>query len=249
MIRTASTLLLALWLAAALPGAAAGAPAEARPDSVAGDWSRAPEYRIVPGDKLTLNYGLNPASPRGFIDREVTVRPDGRITVFPVGDVVAAGRTTSELERAIVDLLAESEKAPRVVVEVTAMAGNEVHVLGEVSKPGSYPAGAYMTVLQAVTAAGGFTHGAARNSVLLFHRDGARNVWVERVAVDRMLKQGFLGGDRPVSRYDIVYVPRTAVGNLLAFTQDFFGPVGNALQTGLTGWELFNLDKVFFRNR
>jgi polysaccharide export outer membrane protein len=230
--------------------ASTAAPARAImpvPDSTGTDWSRAPEYRIVPGDKLTLNFGPNADAPRGFLEREVIVRPDGRITVFPVGDVVAAGHTIRELEQTLVTLLAESYKAPRIVIEVTEVAGNQVHVLGEVVKPGSYPAQAFLTVIQAITAAGGFNNNAARNSVLVFHRDGARDVYVARIAVDRRLKSGMSEGDMPLSRFDIVYVPRGAIGNLSAFTQSFFGSTSQVLSTSLIGWELFNLDRIFRR--
>lgn len=217
------------------------------PDSTGVDWSRAPEYRMVPGDRLTLNFGPSSDSPRGFLEREAVIRPDGRISVFPVGDVVAAGHTPRELEAMLVNLLAESYKAPRIVVEVVQVAGNQVHVLGEVLKPGSYPADAFLTVIQAITQAGGFKEGAAKNSVMVFHRDGARDVHVLRLAVDRRLKGGLAEGDVPLSRYDIVYVPRGAIGNITGFTQSFFGSTTQVLSTGLIGWELFNLDRVFNR--
>jgi len=206
-----------------------------------------PRSRIPPGpgDKLLLNFGPSSDAPRGFLEREAIIRPDGRISVFPVGDVVAAGHTSRELEATLVSLLAESYKSPRIVVEVTGIAGNQVHVLGEVMKPGSYPAEAFLTVIQAITAAGGFKEGAARNSVMVFHRDGSRDVYVARLAVDHRLKNGMAEGDVPLSRFDIVYVPRGAIGNMVAFTQSFFGSTSSILSSGLIGWELFNLDRVF----
>jgi protein involved in polysaccharide export with SLBB domain len=237
---------LGLWMVMGLlvPAAAIARP-PLIPDSTEVDWSRAPEYRMVPGDRLLLNFGPNSESSRGFLEREVIIRPDGRISVFPVGDVVAAGHTVRELEAMLVNLLAESYKAPRIVVEVVQVAGNQVHVLGEVMKPGSYPADAFLTVVQAITQAGGFKEGAAKNSVLVFHRNGARDVHVLRLAVDRRIKNGMAEGDVPLSRFDIVYVPRGAVGNMVAFTQSFFGSTASVLSSGLIGWELFNLDRVF----
>ncbi len=239
--------MLGLFMVASLlvPAAAMARVAPPVADSVEMDWSRAPEYRLVPGDKLTLNFGPSSETQRGFLEREAIIRPDGRISVFPVGDVVAAGHTARELETILVSLLAESYKAPRIVVEVTGVAGNQVHVLGEVMKPGSYPAEAFLTVIQAITAAGGFKEGAAKNSVMVFHRDGSRDVYVARLAVDRRLKSGMAEGDVPLSRFDIVYVPRGAIGNMVAFTQSFFGSTSSILSSGLIGWELFNLDRVF----
>ena len=133
---------------------ASSARAEAPQDSVAAltgsastteDWSLVPEYRIVPGDKLVLNFGPSPGYPNDIM-REARVRPDGRISVFPVGDVVAAGRTIRELETALVDLLAAEFKQPRVVAELVEVAGNQIHVLGQVRTPGSFPVGPFMTL-------------------------------------------------------------------------------------------------------
>jgi len=239
-----------LALAAIVPSAAL---AQNAADSVAAlsgnattaeDWSVVPEYRIVPNDKLVLNFGPAPGLATDIL-REAKVRPDGRISVFPIGDVVAAGRTIRELEAALVDLLAAEFKQPRVVVELVEVAGNQVHVLGQVHEPGSYPAGPFMTLAQAITTAGGFADGAARNSVLVFHRDGARNVRVARVALDRAITSGKIEADIPLSRFDIVYVPRSTVGNVEVFTRQVLGSALVGLNTALIGWELFNLEKVF----
>ena len=116
--------------------------------------------------------------------------------------------------------------------------------MGRVEKPGSYPAGPFVTVMQAITAAGGLKDDAARNSVLVFHRDGARTVSVTRVRLDRLLKGNDLE-DLPVSRFDIVYVPRSTIGNIDVFCRQFFGETAQVLSFSLLGWELFNLDRVF----
>jgi polysaccharide export outer membrane protein len=213
-------------------------------DSTKFDWSRVPEYRIVPGDVLLLNSGPAEGSPVE-VERRQVVRPDGRISVFPVGDVVAAGHSPSELEQIIVDLLAAEFRNPRVVVEVVDFAGNQVHVLGRVRNPGSFPAAPYMTVVQAISAAGGFEDDAARNSVMLFHRDGARTVRVSRLRIHDSIKSGRLDVDMPLSRFDIVYIPRSTIGNINVFTRQFFTDNLGALQFALSGWELFHLERVY----
>jgi len=212
-------------------------------DSTAMDWSRVPEYRIVPGDKLVLDYGHRADTGQPDI-RDAWVRPDGRITVFPAGDVIAAGLTPMELQRNIIAILSQDLKLPRVVVSVAEVAGNVVHVMGRVERPGSYPAGPFVTVMQAITAAGGLKDDAARNSVLLFHRDGAHTVEVSRIRLDR-LQHGDDLADQVVGRFDIIFVPRSTIGRIDVFAQQFIQPVGSAFSTALVGWELFNLDRVF----
>lgn len=243
MIRLIHRMSLICLLSLAVSSGAAQAAPVAVADTLGMDWSLVPEYRIVPGDRLRLNLGPK-ADPNLDNLHEVVVRPDGRITVHPVGDVVAAGLTPMDLQRSITALLSADFRAPRVTVEVLATAGNQVHVLGRVDKPGSYVAGPFFTITQAIAAAGGFKDDANKGHVLLIHRDGARTVRVARVRVDRMLKgEEFI--DAPVSRFDIVYVPRTSIGNVTVFLQTLFAGLSPAIGTSLLGWELFNLDRVF----
>jgi polysaccharide export outer membrane protein len=206
------------------------------------DWGKAPEYRIVPGDELRFDFGpgLGPA-PMEVI-HDVVVRPDGRVTLYPVGDVVAAGRTPLELQASVLQLFSAELRQPRITVEVVKAVGNEVHVLGRVKHPGSFPVGPFTTLLQALAAAGGFEDDAARNSVLVMHRSGLNSVGVARIKVDRLLKGA---GDVPLSRFDIIYVPRSTIGNLDLFVQQFFTPSSTVFQGGIFGWELFHLSRIF----
>ncbi len=205
------------------------------------DWGQVPEYRIVPGDELTLDYGPKDDF-NGNVTRAMLVRPDGRISVYPVGDVVAAGRTAAELQGDLRRLLAGEFRQPRVTVEVSKFAGNEVHVLGRVKRPGSIAIGSLPTLLQAISEAGGFEDDAAQGSVIVMRRVGVGSVSAARIRVDRMLRNG---GDIPLGRFDIVYVPRNTIGKLDVFVDQFFNRANMIGSTALIGWELFNLDKVF----
>ena len=243
MIRSASRFLPCLLLLAALQTGVARAADPNIADSLGMDWSKVPEYRMVPGDKLSIDLGPKPDPSYEFM-HEVTIRPDGRITMYPVGDVVAAGLTPMELQKSLIAILSSALRMPRATVEVVSTASNQVHVLGRVAKPGSVPALPFMTVSQAITAGGGFMDDAARNSVLLIHREGASTVRVTRIPLDRTLKgQSLL--DPPLSRFDIVYVPRSTIGNMSLFRHQFFEGIGAASSASMLGWELFNLDRVW----
>ena len=130
-------------------------------------------------------------------------------------------------------------------IEVSDVAGNEVHVLGRVERPGSYKAGPFMTVSQAVAAAGGLKDDASSNNVLVFHRDGARTARVLGLRLGDALKHGRLEADLPLGRFDIVFVPRSRIGDINVFARQFFTDNLGALQFGLLGWELFHLDRVY----
>jgi protein involved in polysaccharide export with SLBB domain len=243
VIPSVSRFLACLLVMAALHAGAARAADPNAADTVGMDWSRVPEYRMVPGDRLSIDMGPKPDASQEYL-HEVVIRPDGRITVYPIGDVVAAGLTPMELQKSLIAILSAELRSPRATVELVSSAANQVHVLGRVQRPGSVPALPFMTVSQAVTAGGGFMDDAARNSVLLIHREGARTVRVTRIRLDRTLK-GLSYVDPPVSRFDIVYVPRSTVGNMNLFLHQFFEGISLATSTALTGWELFNLDRVF----
>jgi polysaccharide export outer membrane protein len=218
------------------------------PDSTGMDWSRVPEYRIVPGDELRVNFGPRVLTPDEDLVREVTVRPDGRMQVFPVGDVVAAGRTVAELKTAIEQMLAGEYRDPRVSIDISKLAGNQVHVFGRVRDPGSYPAGAFCTLSQAIAMAKGFTDDAHTNDILVFRRDGANTVRAYRVPFGRALKVGSPQADMPLGRYDIVYVPRNAVGNWYVFSRQLFEGAYLGVNTAIRGWELFHLDDIYIRS-
>ena len=226
------------------PVSGAEAPGDRTPiDQV--DWGATPEYRIVPGDELSLDFG--PREDIGTdIIRPTIVRPDGRITVYPIGDVVAAGHTPVELQAELTRLLPGEYKLPRVTVELTKSAASRVHVLGRVKRPGSQVVASLPTLLQVLSEAGGFEDDAARNSVLVMHRVGLGTVSVARIRVDRLLRGG---GDVPLSRFDIVYVPRSTIGNVGVFVDQFFAHPSAVGSVGLLGWELFNLDRVFASGR
>ena len=51
--------------------------------------------------------------------------------------------------------------------------------------------------------------------------------------------------DAVVGRFDIIFVPRSTLGNISVFATQFLGPASNLLSSSLVGWELFNLDRVF----
>lgn len=230
----------------AVSNALAQAPPATRPDTTAMDWSLMPEYRIVPGDVLKLNFGPRVEEPDEDLVREVHVRPDGRISLYPVGEVVAAGRTPGELHETLFGLFSSYLRDPRFSIEIAEFAGNQVHLLGRVKNPGSYKAEPFITLSQAVARAGGFEDDAATNSVLVLHRDGARTVRVARVALGSALRNGDPAADMMLNRFDIVYIPRSTIGNIDVFVHQFFTlGVQPIVTSSLIGWQLFNLDRVY----
>ncbi len=110
------------------------------------------EYRIGPEDLLQVSVWGEKE-----LTGEYTVRPDGRISMPLLNDVEAAGLTPETLARTIADRLGAYLKEPHVSVIVAQANAPKIFLLGNVVRPGPYPIRQQVTLLQALSLAGGFT--------------------------------------------------------------------------------------------
>lgn len=122
-----------------------------------------PDYILGPEDILEIAVWKN-----NDLSKQVQVRPDGRISLPLVGDVSAVGKTPSQLTDEISSRLRAYMENPTVSILVKEVKSYQIYVLGEVNKPGKYPLTSKLTLLQAITVAGGFTQVAARNKIVVF---------------------------------------------------------------------------------
>jgi polysaccharide export outer membrane protein len=97
------------------------------------------------------------------LTKTVIIRPDGLISMPIIGDIQAAGLSTNELAQRIADRLRQFVQNPAVSVHVKELNSYSVFVVGEVVKPGKFQLKSYVTVLQAISMAGGFTDYAKKN--------------------------------------------------------------------------------------
>jgi polysaccharide biosynthesis/export protein len=146
-----------------------------------------PDYFIGPEDVLTITVWRNVD-----LSREVTVRPDGKISLPLIGDITAVGRTPSQLSEDISAKLKEYKENPQVSIVVKEVNSYAIYVLGEVAKPGKYPLRSKTTLLQGITIASGFTPTAARNKMVVFRfaKDGQGQVKIKASYDDIVLRDG-----------------------------------------------------------
>jgi polysaccharide biosynthesis/export protein len=111
-----------------------------------------PNYSIAPEDVLTIDVWKEPE-----ISRTVPVRRDGKISLPLLNDLQAAGLTPTQLGSEIVERLRATIVHPQVTVIVAQMSSLRIYVLGQVTRGGAYPLVPDMTVMQALSVAGGFT--------------------------------------------------------------------------------------------
>jgi polysaccharide biosynthesis/export protein len=158
------------------------------------------EYRIGREDVVTVEVWKDPA-----LSAKVPVRPDGKISLPMIGEVMAEGRTANDLQREVTTRLQPLVEKPVVSVMVTEVNAARFFVLGEVAHPGAFPVRGPVTVIQALALAGGPTEFANQRSVVVIRpSEGGKQ---QRYKVDC---KDVLAGNAPAIPLvpgDTVYVP------------------------------------------
>ncbi|TXI72775.1 MAG: sugar ABC transporter substrate-binding protein [Dokdonella sp.] len=193
-------LLMFLMLAGCASGPKPGSAPTVNPEAQAVE-----AYRIGVDDVVRVAVWQNPD-----LNVTVPVRPDGRISVPLVGDVVAGGRTPEEVAAEIKTALEKFVRNPQVTVIIDQLRSHEylarVRVTGAVRTPISVPYRQGMTVLDAVLAAGGTNEFASADRTELYRKEGD-STRAFAVRLDRILQKGELETNYPVQPGDVITVP------------------------------------------
>jgi polysaccharide export outer membrane protein len=130
-------------------------------------------YRINPGDELEIFVWGDER-----LQRTVLVLPDGTFAFPLVGQVNAAGRLPSEIERVITAGLQPQYKGPvpQVTVSVKKASGYQFSVVGKVHNPGTFTPGRYVNALEALAVAGGPSEFANTNGARVIRKIGNRMI-------------------------------------------------------------------------
>lgn len=103
---------------------------------------------------------------------EVIVRPDGKITLPLLNDIQAAGLTTTQLRDKVTEEGKRFVEDPSVTIVVKQINSRKVYITGQVNKPGPYPLGDHMTVMQLISIAGGVTEYAKKKNIVIIRDPG-----------------------------------------------------------------------------
>jgi polysaccharide export outer membrane protein len=163
-------------------------------------------YRIQPGDQLDVSFYLSPE-----FDQDVTVRPDGNISMPVVGNVRVQGETPGQLEKNLNQLYSQELRDPKTTVRIDKSPSQVVYVEGQVGKPGAIPLQPGMTAIQAIAASGGMTDAAGASKVVLIRRDACGTAHGEHLKLDKVLDQKSNEEDVALLPSDIVIVPRSGI--------------------------------------
>jgi polysaccharide export outer membrane protein len=180
---------------------AAATPAPGTPPAAA----VSPNYMIGPGDTLQIFVWRNPE-----LSTAVPVRPDGKISTPLVEDMVAVGKTPSQLARDIEGVLGEFIRSPQVnvIVSVPVSAFSQVKVIGQVTNPQSIAYREGMRVLDAVLAAGGLGQFAAGNRARIVRQANGKET-VIKVKIADLVNKGDMRQNHELKPGDVLVVPES----------------------------------------
>jgi polysaccharide export outer membrane protein len=170
-------------------------------------------FTIGPGDVLAIEVEGNPD-----LNRQVTVAPDGSISLRLLGDVHVLGLTVQEIREKVCGLYEQYIGKPRIEVTLMENRSARVYVLGQVFRPGAQPYMGQQTLLDAISAAGGVTPRAAPKRVLLVRGD-PENPQVFRINLNDIVNRGRADQNLFLAQNDVVFVPPNAFATV-GFTLD-----------------------------
>ncbi|MDR3415869.1 MAG: polysaccharide export protein [Nevskia sp.] len=163
-------------------------------------------YVIGPGDQLNIFVYDSPQ-----LSMTVPVRPDGRISTPLVPELMAAGKTPSQLASDITERLKEFVKDPNVTVIVSGFIGpldRQIRVIGEAVEPQAVPYRDHMTVLDLMIMTKGLTRYAAGNRAVIARRVGGKQETIH-VRLDDLLKDGDIDQNVEMQPGDTLIVPQS----------------------------------------
>lgn len=164
------------------------------------------DYVIGPGDALEVFvWGHDDLTTR------VQVRPDGEISTPLVEDMQAAGKTPTELARAIEEVLNEYVRSPTVTVivqEFVGEYGRQVRVVGQAMQPQALNYREGMTLLDVMIEVGGLSEFASGNRAKIVRRQGGEEVIIN-VRINDLLNKGRLDRNVRMMPGDVLIIPES----------------------------------------
>ena len=158
-------------------------------------------YLIGPGGVLDISVWKDEA-----LTRSCVVRPDGFISFPLIGDVLAAGRTSSQLKSEMEGRLTRYVPGVTLSLEIKQINSMIIYVIGKVNNPGRFILNVDVNVLQALAIAGGLNIYAKRNKIKIF-RHGSNETTIYPFEYDEVVEGKRLEQNIYLRRGDVVVIP------------------------------------------
>lgn len=162
-------------------------------------------YVIGPGDALNIIVARNPE-----LSMSVLVRPDGKISAPLVDELLAQGKTSTQVARELEEQLKKYVRDPVVTIVITNVVGSyseQVRVVGEAARPQFLPYRQKMTLLDVMIAVGGLTDFAAGNKATIMR--GTEGNKLYSVRLKDLIKGGDISANVEMRPGDILIIPQS----------------------------------------
>lgn len=193
------------------------------------------EYRLRVGDEVRITFQSDRT-----LDYSAPVSPAGTIGVPSGGEIAAAGRTVEEVRAGLETAMAELLLDPRSSVVLESIADQPVYVLGEVHSPGAVKGVGAISVSMALAEAGGMLSTGKPSSIMVVRTSGVEEAVAIKVDVSKVLSGEDLTYDLALEPYDVVFVPKSAIGKVGEFVDLFFTQIAPAQLFYLRGYDIAN---------
>ena len=156
---------------------------------------------------MTISFPLSPE-----LDQNVTVQPDGYISLKNIGSIYIQGMTVPEIVETLKKAYSKVLHDPIITVDLTDFQKPYFIVNGQVGKPGQYDLRHDTTVSEAIAAAGGFLP-TAKTQVFVYHRISAGWVEVKKLSLKDLLNGKNVNEDVQMQPGDMIFVPEKFITN------------------------------------
>jgi protein involved in polysaccharide export with SLBB domain len=196
-------------------------------------------YRLNPGDVIEIKFIHNPE-----LNEQVRIRPDGRISMPLVGEMLVARSTIAELATRLATAYQDILRTPSVTIQVREFVNRRVFVGGEVNRPGMLAMNGRQTALGAVMEAGGFRPSAARDAVLVIRRTDQDQPRLLRLSMKTKAGQAPEAANFALQPLDVVLVTESGVARTGRAIDQYVRQMLPLTLTGGFSW-LLGKDGIF----
>jgi polysaccharide biosynthesis/export protein len=164
-------------------------------------------YLLQKGDEIAIKVLDVPE-----LNENLVIGPDGRISVFLLNEIEAAGMTVEELRQKLATRYAEYYREPKVNIVLRSFSSLKVLVGGEIERPGLIPLAGEVTALSAIFQAGGFRPTARKDSIIVIRNDGQDRPLAFKLNMNEVLEKG--KPDIALKPFDVIYVPMSKIARV-----------------------------------
>jgi polysaccharide export outer membrane protein len=169
------------------------------------------EFILGVGDSLDITIYRN-----DDLKTSTKINPSGKIMFPLIGEVQAAGRSTTALREDLRERYSNYLVDPQISISISAIQSQKFLVLGEIKSPGVFNLDSDYTILDAVAKAGGWNQDAKTSNVLLLRNVGGK-VEARSIDMDEVMKGGNVAYNKQLQRNDIVFVPTKKIANIARY--------------------------------